>query len=151
MKRNIKIFIFFISGVLLTVNASFLSAQDIAADVQKCAMNAGNDVTYLKDFVVKLDACRPNERPPVYRTSLALRKGVIYRFSICNGDYSEGEAVLRLYDQANLLLSTYYPETGKEYKSISFACQKSAAYTVVISFKDGKKGEAIGILSYVNK
>jgi hypothetical protein len=114
-------------------------------------MSAGKDVTYLKDFVVKLDAAPPNQKPPVFRTSLALRKGVIYRFSICNSDYSEGEAVLRLYDQANMLLSTFYPETGKEYKSISFACQKSAAYTIVISFKEGKKGEAIGILSYVNK
>jgi len=125
-------------------------AQDLQGDVQKCALTAGKDVTYLKDFVVSLDAAEPNQKPPVFRTALALRKGVIYRFSICNGDNSEGEAVLRLYDQANLLLSTYYPETGKEYKSISFACQKSAAYTIVISFKEGKKGNAIGILSYVN-
>jgi hypothetical protein len=126
-------------------------AQDLNAEVQKCALSAGKDVTYLKDFIVKLDAAPPNQKPPVFRTSLALRKGVIYRFNICNGDFSEGEAVLRLYDQANLLLSTYSSETGKEYKSVSFACQKSAAYTVVISFKDGKKRDAIGILSYVNK
>ncbi|MCB8994196.1 MAG: hypothetical protein H6538_01155 [Bacteroidales bacterium] len=149
MLRNILIYIFLISGTWFIHGNSM--AQEQSADVEKCAMAAGSDVTYLKDFVVKLDAAPPNQKPPIYRTSLALRKGVIYRFSICNGDYSEGEAVLRLYDQANMLLSTYYPETGKEYKSISFACQKSAAYTIVISFKDGKKGEAVGILSYVNK
>jgi hypothetical protein len=149
MLRNIILYIFFISGTLFS--QSICLAQDMEGDIQKCAMSAGADVTYLKDFVVKLDAAAPNQKPPVYRTSLALRKGVIYRFSICNDDYSEGQAVLRLYDQANLLLSTFYPETGKEYKSISFACQKSAAYTVVISFKEGKKGDAIGILSYVSK
>ncbi len=119
--------------------------------IQQCALTAGKDVTYLKDFVVNLTAAPPNQKPPVFKSSLALRKGVIYRFSICNGESSDGEAVLRLYDQSNLLLSTYYPETGKEFKSISFSCQKSAAYTVVISFKNGKKGDAIGILSYVNK
>jgi hypothetical protein len=149
MIRNKYICIFLISWAIFSQSNSF--AQDLADDVQKCALSAGKDATYLKDFVVKLEAAALNQKPPVFRTSLALRKGVIYRFSICNGDFSEGEAVLRLYDQANLLLSTFYPETGKEYKSISFACQKSAAYTVVISFKDGKKGEAIGILSYVNK
>jgi len=149
MMRNIFISIFLFAGILFFAESSF--SQTLDGDVQKCALTAGNDVTYLKDFVVKLDAAPRNQKPPVFRTSLALRKGVIYRFSICNGDFSEGEAVLRLYDEANLLLSTYYPETGKEYKSISFLCQKSAAYTVIISFKDGKKGNAIGILSYVKK
>jgi hypothetical protein len=149
MIRKISLYIFLISGTLISRN--ICCAQDMDGDIQKCAMSAGNDVTYLKDFVVQLDAAPPSQKPPVFRTSLALRKGVIYRFSICNGDSSEGQAVLRLYDQGNLLLSTFYPETGKEYKAISFSCQKSAAYTVVISFKEGKKGDAIGILSYVNK
>lgn len=149
MFRHILIYIFLVSATLISLDNCL--AQDIDATVQKCALSAGKDVTYLKDFVVKLDAAPPDQKPPVFRSALALRKGVIYRFSICNGDFSEGEAVLRLYDQSNLLLSTFYPETGKEYKSISFTCQKSAAYTVVISFKEGKKGEAIGILSYVNK
>jgi len=149
MLRNIYIYIFLISGTIFSLNICF--AQGSEEDIQKCAMSAGNDVTYLKDFVVNLDAAPPNQKPPIYRASLALRKGVIYRFSICNGDYSDGEAVLRLYDEASLLLSTYYPETGMEYKSINFSCQKSAAYTIVISFKEGKKGNAIGILSYVKK
>ena len=141
--------ILFLLCALISVDN--IIAQDLDGEIQKCALTAGNDVTYLKDFVVKLDAAPVNQKPPVFRTSLALRKGVIYRFSVCNGDYSDGEAVLRLYDEANLLLSTFYPETGKEYKSISFLCQKSAAYTVVISFKEGKKGNAVGILSYVKK
>ena len=149
MIRNILIHLFLITGTLMS--RGICCAQVLEGNVEKCSMSAGKDVTYLKDFVVKLDAAPPNQKPPVFRTSLALRKGVIYRFTICNGDNSKGEAVLRLYDQANLLLSTYYPETGKEYKSISFSCQKSAAYTIVISFKEGKKGDAIGILSYVNK
>ena len=120
-------------------------------DVQNCSQNAGKDAIYLKDFIVKLDSAKPNQKPPVFRTNLALRKGVIYRLNICNNSGSGGQAVLRLYDETILLLSTYNPETGKEYKAVSFECKKSGAYSIVISMKDGKAGEAVGILSYVNK
>jgi len=149
MIRNICMYVFLLAGNLFISAVSF--GQNMEGHIMKCALSAGDDATYLKDFVVMLDAAPENQKPPVFKTSLALRKGIVYRFSLCNDDYSEGEAVLRLYDQANLLLSTFYPETGKEYKSISFACQKSAAYTVVINFKEGKKGQAIGILSYVKR
>ncbi len=149
MMRYIFLNILLISGALISPDKSL--AQDLKGDIQECALSAGNDVTYLKDFIVNLDAAQPGQKPPIFRTTLALRKGIIYRFTICNGDFSEGEAVLRLYDESNLLFSTFYPESGKEYKSVTFSCQKSAAYTVIISFKEGKKGNAIGILSYVNK
>ena len=148
--KNLSIKILFILsfGVTFFHNAY---AQEMNEIVQKCALSAGDDVTYLKDFIVSLDAAKKDGRPPIYRQSLALRKNVIYRFSICNMDESEGEAVLRLYDQSKLTLSTWYPESGKEYKSINFQCKKSGVYTIVISFKEGKKGEAVGILSYVKR
>lgn len=130
---------------------TLLFSQDTDDLVHECAVNAGEDATYLKDFVVKLDEAVTGQRPPMFRQSLALRKNVQYRFSICNMEDSEGEAVLRVYDQANLILSTWYPESGKEYKTINFLCKKSGIYTIVISFKEGKKGEAVGILSYVEK
>jgi len=125
-------------------------SQNVEESVQQCALNAGPDASYLKDFVVKLDGMKPNERPPVFRTTLVLRKNVTYRFSLCNLNNSEGEAVLRLYDEANMLASTYYPETGKEYKSINFTCKKSGVYTVMINFKEGRAGEAVGIMSYIS-
>ena len=147
--KNLKKILFLF--LLLTGGFTFVNAQDMNALVQECAMNAGEDATYLKDFVVNLDAGERGKPPPVYRSSLALRKNVTYRFSVCNLDESEGEAVLRVYDQSNLILSTWYPDSGKEYKTINFQCKKSGIYTVLISFKEGKKGEAIGILSYVSK
>lgn len=127
------------------------AAQDIQDLIHKCAISAGDDVTYLKDFVVKLEGAETDKKPPLYRQSLALRKNITYRFSICNMENSEGEAVLRLYDEASLILSSYYPESGKEYNAINFLCKKSGIYTLIISFKEGIPGEAIGILSYVNK
>jgi len=127
------------------------SAQDIPDRVQECAGSAGEDATYLKDFIVNLDAAKQGQRPPIFRQSLALRKNVIYRFSICNMEESEGEAVLRVYDGSKMILSTFYPSSGKEYKTISFKCNKTGVYTIMISFKEGKAGEAIGILSYVKR
>lgn len=127
------------------------AAQDIQDLIHKCATSAGDDVTYLKDFVVKLGRAEDDKKPPLFRQSLALRKNITYRFSICSMENSEGEAVLWLYDEATLILSSYYPESGKEYNAINFLCKKSGIYTVIISFKEGKPGEAIGILSYVNK
>ena len=143
---------FYIVSVLFTMVLTLpMAAQDMQDLIYQCASNAGEDATYLKDFVVKLDGVKSGERPPNFRQSLALRKNIIYRFSVCNMDNSEGEAVLRLYDQSKQILSTYYPESGKEYRLINFQCKKSGIYTVMINFKEGKPGEAIGILSYVGK
>lgn len=143
---------FYIVSVLFTMALTLpMAGQDMQDLVHRCAMNAGEDATYLKDFVVKLEGVKPGERPPIFRQSLALRKNVTYRFSVCNMDNSKGEAVLRLYDQSNQILSTYYPESGKEYRIINFQCKKSGIYTVMINFKEGKPGKAIGILSYVEK
>jgi hypothetical protein len=146
--KHIYFCIFSLASILIT---PVIYTQDIKVDIQNCAQSAGKDAIYLKDFVVRLESAKPNQKPPVFRTTLALRKGVIYRLSLCNGANSEGQAVLHLYDDTVLLLSTYYPQTGKEYRAVSFECKKSGAYTIVISFKEGKEGEAIGILSYVNK
>jgi hypothetical protein len=146
-----KLKFYIISALFATILTFPVEAQDMQDLVHQCAMNAGEDATYLKDFVVKLDGAKSGERPPTYRQSLALRKNVTYRFSICNMENSEGEAVLRVYDQAKQILSTYYPESGKEYRIINFQCKKSGIYTVMINFKEGKPGEAIGILSYVEK
>lgn len=80
---------------------------------------------------------------------MVLSKNNVYRFTICNSDDSEGHGMLQLYDMNIMLGSTFYPATGKEYKSFDFQCQKTGVYHVFISFIDGKKGNAVGILSYV--
>lgn len=125
-------------------------AQDISQLAAQCAGNAG-DVMYLKDFVVKLDQGVPGGAPPTARFALLLSKGVVYRFTVCTAPNSEGEAVLQLFDQNTLYGSTYNSATGTEYSRIDFKCQKTGVYHVFISFKDGKAGEGVGIMSYVKK
>ena len=75
----------------------------------------------------------------------------MYRFSVCTAPTSEGDAVLQLMDMNRLLGSTFIQATGKEYPYFDFKCQKTGVYHVFISFKEGKAGEAVSILSLVKK
>jgi hypothetical protein len=125
-------------------------SQDISQLTAQCAANAG-DVMYLKDFVVKLDEGTPGGAPPTARFALLLSKNVVYRFSICTAPNSSGEAMLQLFDGGTMIGSTYIASTGKEFPFFDFKCQKSAVYHVFISFKEGKAGEGVGIMSYVKK
>ena len=124
-------------------------AQSTSKLVEVCSNDAGTDATYLKDFVVQLEASQVGGKPAVAKFSMVLSKNIIYRLTICNSDESEGHGVLQLYDMATLLGATYNPSTGKEYKSFDFTCKKTGVYHVFISFVDGKKGSAVGILSYI--
>ena len=146
MKITFKIILVFCLSIFAL---SRVNSQDMQDLVHKCAIAAGEDALYLKDFIVDLNAVEAGSPVPVHRQALALRKNVTYRFNLCNMEDSEGEAVLRLYENANLILSTWDPVTKKEYKTIDFVCKKSSLYTVIISMKDGKAGNAIGIMSYV--
>lgn len=128
----------------------FVHAQDVSQLTAQCAANAG-DVMYLKDFVVKLDPGTPGGAPPTARFALLLSKGIVYRFSICSAPNSAGEAVLQLFDMNTLLGSTFISATGKDFPFFDFKCQKTGVYHVFISFKEGKAGEGVGIMSYVKK
>jgi hypothetical protein len=128
----------------------FIQAQDVSQLTAQCAANAG-DVMYLKDFVVKLDQGTPGGAPPTARFALLLSKGIVYRFSICSAPNSDGEAVLQLFDMNTLLGSTFISATGKDFPFFDFKCQKTGVYHVFISFKEGKAGEGVGIMSYVKK
>ena len=142
--------IFFLISFLFIV--AFLSqsvkAQTEAQRLDLCTKMAG-DVTFQSDYPVQLSAAKDGEREPVFRQAVALRKGNRYRFTICTDEESSGDAVLKLYDESRIMGSSYNPETGKEYQNFDFDCNKTAIYIIFISFKDGRDGSAIGILSHV--
>ena len=147
MKNIIKsifalLLIFSLSGIVYSQSDMELVGQ--------CAASAG-DVTFLKDFVANLDAGTPGGKPPSVKFSLVLSKNTNYRLSICNAPDSEGEAVLQLYDMNTLQGATYMESLGKEFPFFDFKCQKTGVYHIFISFKEGKPGLAIGMLSFVKK
>lgn len=133
---------------IITILSSLFFQTDRQKMVQDCAAEAGEGAIYLKEFLVELPRAEKGDRPPVYRQSVILRGNNIYRFNLCN---QKGEAVIRIYDSANLILSSYDANTDKEYNPINFLCRKTGQYNIVISFKNGQAGEAIGIMSHIAK
>ncbi len=146
MKNTTLIFFF-----LCMVSFSFIDVNGQSASqlVDLCAASAGDDATYLQDFVVELEAAKPDEKPPVAKFSMVLKKGTLYRFTVCNSESSPGKGVLQLIEAGNLLGSTFNAATGQEYKSFNFQCNKTGVYHVFITFQEGKAGSAVGILSFI--
>ncbi|MBN1131768.1 MAG: hypothetical protein JXR52_07705 [Bacteroidales bacterium] len=134
--------------VVLTIAATLLFQSDRQKMVQACAAEAGEGAIYLREFVVDLPKSERDGQPAMYRQAVVLRGNNIYRFNLCN---QKGEAVLRIYDSSNMILSTYDANTNKEFNPINFLCRKTGQYNIVITFKNGKAGETIGIMSHVSK
>ncbi len=122
---------------------SYAQSEDDLVEI--CAMVAG-DATFLKDFKIRLDAGDP---PPTQRFSVILKKGIKYRFSVCNSKDLDGKVVLQLLDNNRLLATTYVVASGKDYPSIDYVCTKTGAYHLFFNFRDGKPGLAVGLLSLV--
>jgi hypothetical protein len=144
-----RIAILLLIGIFLGSGTN-LSAQSAEQMVVICANQAGDDATYLKDFQVKLGA-PVDGRAQVARFPLVLSSNNVYRFSVCDLEDSEGKAVIRLYDNNRLIFSSYAEDTKQEFNPFNFMCRKTGIYHVFISFLEGKPGECVGILSYVNK
>jgi hypothetical protein len=126
----------------LTSNLKAQTEDDL---IEICGMVAG-DAQFLKDFKIRLDAGEP---APIQRFSVILKKGVKYRFSVCNSKDFEGKVVLQLLDNNRLLATTYQVATGIDHPSIDYECSRTAAYHLFFTFRDGKPGLAVGLLSLV--
>jgi hypothetical protein len=145
-----KRYLFLIIFILIAwLGEKSANAQSSTKLVEFCAASAGDDATYLKDFVVELPEAGPDGKPPEQRYTMVLSKNTEYRFTVCNADGSEGKAVVQLFDMNKLYGSTYNPATGQSVKSVNFQCQKTGAYHLIISFIDGKKGSAVAIVSFI--
>ena len=131
--------------ILLTVS---MVQSDRKERVQACAEKAGEGAIYLKEFVVSLPKAEKDQAPPVYRQAVILRGNNVYRFNLCN---DKGQAIIRIYDSSNMVISSYDTRQDKDFNPINFLCRKTGQYTIMINFKDGKAGEAVGIMSHVMK
>jgi len=141
MKRTTIVFI----NIFLAVFA--LTAQDQQQMVTDCALSISGNTTYLKDFVIKLPETTNQDNIPVHKENIYLMKKQRYLFTQCNADNSDGELTIELYDANNLITSSINKRSGKVYSSVEFSCNKTGLYTIWYSFKDGKNGTGVGIVS----
>lgn len=129
----------------LTVGNAFAQSDEL---VNTCALNIGS-ATYMKDFKVKLQ--QSSVKPaPSSKFSILMNKGTIYKLNACNADGYEGKAIVDLFDGPKKLISNLQPE-GEVKDAVGFFCQKSGVYKIDVSFKDGKEGAAVVIVSFMQK
>jgi len=134
--------------VLLALTMISMIPGDRKKRVQECASRAGDGAIFLKEFVVSIPKGDSDEPQPTYRESVLLRGNNLYRFNICN---DRGQAIISLYDKERMFITSYQVSTNRNYNPINFLCRKTGQYYVVISFKNGRAGETVVIMSHVVK
>lgn len=139
-----------ILSVLVLIFAYFsLQGQDPQELISQCALDIGENTTYLKDFVIKLPPSSDPSELPVYKANFYFMKNQNYRFTMCNSEISEGELIIALYDKQKLVTTSFLKSSGKIYNSVDFSCNKTGLYQLWYTFKDGQKGYGVGIVSLV--
>jgi hypothetical protein len=117
--------------------------------ISNCAVNAGANAKYLKDFRIQLGKA-PAQGEFRYKANMSLWKNTKYRFTMCNADNSKGQLILAIKDEANkLILSSFDKKTGKVYSYVDFECQKSGLYQISYDFTDGQQGSGVGVVSMI--
>ena len=144
MKRQIVVLLAFAVLLMLPL-PSWAQTEDELLDI--CGAIAGPEATYLRDFKIRLDAADP---PPIQRYPIVLKKGNRYRFSIASSKDFEGTMKLELFDSNRLMATTNNPATGQDFPSFDYICTKTGAYHLFFSFKDGKAGMGVGVLSLLD-
>jgi len=133
----------------LVASVTILNAQDHDEMVSNCALGIGDNTTYLKDFIIKLPKGIDRSDLPVHKANIYLMKNQNYRFTMCNDDISDGELVLGIYDRGRLIISTLDEKSGTVSGSFDFSCNKTGLYELRYSFRDGRQGLGVGIVSLV--
>jgi len=131
-------------GLLCLPALAKAQSEDELLDI--CGAIAGKEATYLRDFKIRLEASDP---PSVQRYPIILKKGNKYRFSIASSKDFEGRMKLELFDNNRLMAATHNAATGADHPTIDWICSKTGAYHLFFSFKDGKNGMGVGVLSLV--
>jgi hypothetical protein len=136
-----------LSFLLIAGLLSFGQSTDQLAS--NCAINAGPNAKYLKDFRVKLGKTA-NLADFRYKADFALWKNTKYRFTLCNSDDSKGQLILTIKDESNkVILSSFDSKSGKTYPYVDFTCNKSGKYQLNYDFTEGQQGSGIGVISMI--
>jgi len=143
MKKLLIILMF-----LLTV-PFVLQAQTTDPLVSKCAMAAGPNTTYLKDFRVQLG--KGNSQGELrYKQVFPLSKNMKYKFTLCNADKSEGVLIMKIKDDTGKqVLASFDQKSGKTFPSVEFTCNKTGTYQISFDFLNFSQGIGVGIISLI--
>jgi hypothetical protein len=97
---------------------------------------------FIKQIDFKLDVVSDIDYENEYFMTLKLNKGSKYIFRITNvKDTYEGEGILELMDADVLIMTNTLGD--KYFPAVSFQCNKTGFYDVLIKFKDNKLGSTV--------
>ena len=117
--------------------------------ISNCAINAGANAKYLKDFRIQLGKAEA-QTDFRYKANMSLWKNTKYRFTMCNAENSKGQLMLAIKDDTNkLILSSFDKKTGKIFSFVDFECQKSGIYQISYDFTNGQQGSGVGVVSMI--
>ncbi len=117
--------------------------------MELAAAHSGNDALFIRDFRVKFEEGTMKRPSPVARYQVLLNEGIHYRFNVVNATDFEGKAILQLYERNRILGSTFDVNTKADLGTFDFICDKTETYQVLMSFREGKRGCAVGVMSLV--
>ena len=117
--------------------------------LEVAAAHSGTDALFIRDFPVKLEEGSFKKPSPVARFQVLLTEGIRYRFNLVNANDFEGKAIMQLYDRTKLLGSSFNLETKSDSQAFEYLCDRTGTYQVLMSFFEGKRGCAVGIMSMI--
>jgi len=143
-------FIKYLSVVLFFVISANINVEaQCNAKLVDIAVGQNRGATYLKDFRVKLPAAQKGKPKPIARFKIMLNSGQHYRFNVAKAKEFAGEPVIQLYEGKKLLGTSYLASKDKDFKMFDFLCTKTTTYELIITFRNGKAGCAVAIMSLV--
>lgn len=145
MKTIKFLFIVFLFAVVV----DFHGYSQCNAKLVDIAVGQNRGATYLKDFRVKLPAAQKGKPMPIARFKIMLNSGNHYRFNVAKAQEFQGVPIIQLYEGKKLLGTSYLASKDKDFKMFDFLCSKTTTYELIITFKDGKAGCAVAVLSLV--
>jgi hypothetical protein len=97
---------------------------------------------FIKQIEFKLDKVSDIDYENEYFMTLKLNKGSTYKFKITNHrENFAGKAIMELLDADNLILTNQLSD--KYFETISFVCNKTAFYDILVKYKDKKPGNSV--------
>jgi len=152
MDLKIKISIFLVFALLLLQPISII-AQCNDSLVNKAISNSGMDALFIREFKIKQGDKKKKRKQKrvisVAKYNVRLHEGILYRFNIENDVQSQSKVILQLRNGGLIHASTYSSEKQTNTKSFDYLCPNGGQYQVLLSFLDGNKACAVGVMSVV--
>ncbi|HEX3006763.1 MAG TPA: GldM family protein [Bacteroidales bacterium] len=117
--------------------------------VQIAMAQSGSDALFIREFKANLRKGTLKNPVPSAKFNVYLKENTLYRFNVANDKTSDGDAILQLFENGRCLGNTFDEKEHVNNRIFEYKAQRTGNYQVIVSFKDGKQGNAVGIMSMI--